>query len=298
MIWQYILFSAGVLFVLIVVVTHVKLVPQGSVGVIERLGRFVRIHKPGLAILMPFITSLKLISVKEQVDEYKPQSVITSDNVTVQIDAVLYFQIVQPEKSLYEVEEFYSALEILTMTSLRDIIGEMTLDECLTSRDRINTRLRTILDDATEKWGIKVNRVEIKTIQPPEDIRLAMEKQMRAERDKRASILEAEGARQSAILRAEGEKQARILDAEGQRESAKLIAEGQAKAYLSTFAALKEAGIDDKAIAVRYLEALERVSTGNCTTLILPNEASQVLGAFASIAKTMGTTGSDGTKSA
>jgi len=291
MIWQYILFSVGVLFVLIVVVTHVKIVPQGSVGVIERLGRFVKVHKPGLAVLVPFITNLKLVSAKEQVDEYKPQSVITGDNVTALIDAVLYFQIVQPEKSLYEVEEFYSALEILTMTSLRDIIGEMTLDECLTSRDRINTRLRSILDDATEKWGIKVNRVEIKTIQPPEDIRLAMEKQMRAERDKRASILDAEGARQSSILRAEGDKQARILDAEGQRESAKLIAEGQAKAYTSTFAALKEAGIDDKVIAVRYLEALEKVSQGNCTTLILPNEASQVLGAFASIAKTMGKNG-------
>lgn len=289
MIWQYFLFGIGILFLLIVVISNVKIVSQGYVGVIERMGRFVKIHEPGLALLVPFVSTMKLVILKEQVDEYAPQSVITSDNVTVHIDAVLYFQIIDAAKSVYEVERFYSALEILTMTTLRDIIGEMTLDECLTSRERINTKLRTILDEATEKWGIKVNRVEIKTIQPPEDIRLAMEKQMRAERDKRASILEAEGARQSAILRAEGEKQSNILKAEGEREAARLRAEGQAKAYLSMFSAIKEAGIDDKVIAVRYLEALERVAQGEATTLILPYDATGVLGAFASIAKAMST---------
>ncbi|MFZ3063309.1 MAG: SPFH domain-containing protein [Actinomycetota bacterium] len=289
MIWQYFLFGIGILFLLIVVISNVKIVSQGYVGVIERMGRFVKIHEPGLALLVPFVSTMKLVILKEQVDEYAPQSVITSDNVTVHIDAVLYFQIIDAAKSVYEVERFYSALEILTMTTLRDIIGEMTLDECLTSRERINTKLRTILDEATEKWGIKVNRVEIKTIQPPEDIRLAMEKQMRAERDKRASILEAEGARQSAILRAEGEKQSNILKAEGEREAARLRAEGQAKAYLSMFSAIKEAGIDDKVIAVRYLEALERVAQGEATTLILPYDSTGVLGAFASIAKAMST---------
>jgi regulator of protease activity HflC (stomatin/prohibitin superfamily) len=294
MIWQYLLFAIGILFLLIVVISNVKIVPQGYAGVIERMGRFVRIHEPGLALLIPFVTTMKLVSLKEQVDEYAPQSVITSDNVTVQIDAVLYFQIIDAARSVYEVEKFYSALEILTMTTLRDIIGEMTLDECLTSRERINAKLRTILDEATEKWGIKVNRVEIKTIQPPEDIRLAMEKQMRAERDKRAAILEAEGARQSAILRAEGEKQSNILKAEGEKESARLKAEGQAKAYLSMFNAIKEAGIDDKVVAVRYLEALERVAQGESTTLILPYDATGVLGAFAGIAKAMST----GTKGA
>lgn len=287
MIWQYFLFAAGIIFLMIVVITNVKIVSQGYVGIIERVGRFVRIHEPGLALLMPFLTTMRWVSLKEKVDEYEPQSVITSDNVTVQIDAVLYFQIVDAAKSIYEVEDFYSALEILTMTTLRDIIGEMTLDQCLTSRDRINAKLRTILDDATEKWGIKVNRVEIKTIQPPEDIRLAMEKQMRAERDKRAAILEAEGARQSAILRAEGEKQASILTAEGEKEAARLRAEGQAKAYISMFKAIKDAEIDDKVIAVRYLECLERVAQGEATTLILPYDTTGVLGAFAGIAKAM-----------
>lgn len=288
MIWQYFLFGAAILFFMIVVISNVKIIPQGYVGIIERMGRFVRVHEPGLALLMPFVSTMRWVSRKEKVDEYEPQSVITSDNVTVQIDAVLYFQIVDAVKSIYEVEDFYSALEILTMTTLRDIIGEMTLDQCLTSRDRINAKLRTILDDATEKWGIKVNRVEIKTIEPPEDIRLAMEKQMRAERDKRAAILEAEGARQSAILRAEGEKQASILTAEGEKEAARLRAEGQAKAYANMFKAIKEAGIDDSVIAIRYLECLERVAQGEATTLILPYDSAGVLGAVAGIASVIG----------
>lgn len=285
MVAAYVFFSVIFLFLLIVVISSVKIVSQGNVGVIERLGRYVKTHEAGLVLLMPFVSSIKIVSLKEQVDEYAPQSVITSDNVTVHIDAVLYFQIVSASKSIYEVENFFAALEILTMTTLRDIIGEMTLDECLTSRERINAKLRAVLDKATEKWGIKVNRVEIKTIEPPEDIRVAMEKQMRAERDKRAAILEAEGARQSAILRAEGNKEAAILNAEGERESARLKAEGKAKAYQNTLNALKECDIDEKVIAIRYLEALEKAATGKSNTLILPHEATSVLGAFQGIAE-------------
>lgn len=294
--WQYLLFATGILFLSFVVVAHVKLIPQGHVGVIERLGRFVRIHKPGIAFMMPFVSSMKLVSVKEQIDEYAPQSVITSDNVTVHIDAVLYFQIVEADKSIYEVEDFYSALEILTMTSLRDIIGEMTLDNCLTGRERVNTKLRHILDEATEKWGIKVNRVEIKTIQPPEDIRLAMEKQMRAERDKRAAILEAEGSRQSAVLKAEGEKEASVLRAEGACKAARIRAEGTADAYSCMFGAIKESGIDDKVIAIRYLEAMEKMAEGKATTMLLPYDSAGLLGAFAGIAKTMSKAGTESTE--
>jgi regulator of protease activity HflC (stomatin/prohibitin superfamily) len=278
-------YGALFLFLLIVVIRYVRIVPQGYAGVIERLGRFHKVASPGLVYLMPFIDRIRYVSLKEQVDEYKPQPVITSDNVTVTIDAILYFQIIDPARSLYEVENYFMALELLTMTTLRDIIGEMTLDECLTSRERINARLRGVLDDATGKWGIKVTRVEIRTIQPPAEIQSAMEKQMKAERDKRAAILEAEGIKQSRILKAEGEKRARILEAEGEREAAVLRAEGRAQAYKNLFGALKEIGIDDKVIAVRYLEALEKVADGKATKLILPIEASGILGALAGIAE-------------
>jgi regulator of protease activity HflC (stomatin/prohibitin superfamily) len=278
-------YGALFLFLLIVVIRYVRVVPQGYAGVIERLGRFHKVASPGLVYLMPFIDRIRYVSLKEQVDEYKPQPVITSDNVTVTIDAILYFQIIDPARSLYEVEDYFVALELLTMTTLRDIIGEMTLDECLTSRERINARLRGVLDDATGKWGIKVTRVEIRTIQPPAEIQSAMEKQMKAERDKRAAILEAEGVKQSRILKAEGEKRARILEAEGEKEAAVLRAEGRAQAYKNLFGALKEIGIDDKVIAVRYLEALEKVADGKATKLILPIEATGILGALAGIAE-------------
>jgi regulator of protease activity HflC (stomatin/prohibitin superfamily) len=278
-------YGALFLFLLILVIRYVRIVPQGYAGVIERLGRFHKVASPGLVYLMPFIDRIRYVSLKEQVDEYKPQPVITSDNVTVTIDAILYFQIIDPARSLYEVENYFVALELLTMTTLRDIIGEMTLDECLTSRERINARLRGVLDDATGKWGIKVTRVEIRTIQPPAEIQSAMEKQMKAERDKRAAILEAEGVKQSRILKAEGEKKARILEAEGEKEAAVLRAEGRAQAYKNLFGALKEIGIDDKVIAVRYLEALEKVADGKATKLILPTEATGILGALAGIAE-------------
>lgn len=284
----------GLLVLFIFAVSATRIVPQGKAGVVERFGRYVKTEQAGLVMIMPMVSALRLVSLKEQVDEYKPQSVITSDNVGIQIDAVLFFQIIDPVKAIYEVENYFIALEMLTMTTLRDIIGEMTLDECLTSRERINARLRSVLDDATAKWGIKVNRVEIRTIQPPEEIQVAMEKQMKAERDKRARVLEAEGDRQASILRAEGDKQAAILEAEGEREAAALSAQGHAQAYRELFSALKESNIDNRAIAVRYLEALERIANGQATKLILPYEATGILSAISGIATALKEGAGDG----
>jgi len=279
--------GAGLLVLLVFAVAATRIVQQGKAGVVERFGRFVKTEEAGLVMIMPLVSSLRLVSLKEQVDEYKPQSVITSDNVGILIDAVLFFQIIDPVRAIYEVENYFIALEMLTMTTLRDIIGEMTLDECLTSRERINARLRSVLDDATAKWGIKVNRVEIRTIQPPAEIQIAMEKQMKAERDKRARVLEAEGDRQAAILRAEGDKQAAILEAEGEKEAAALAAQGHADAYRALFTGIRESNIDNRVITIRYLEALERIANGQATKLILPYEATGVLSALSGIAATM-----------
>ena len=277
------LFGSGLLFMLIFVISSTKIVPQGSIGVVERFGRYVGTEGPGLVVMLPMISSLKLVSLKEQVDEYEPQDVITRDNVGVKIDAVLFFQIVDAAKSRYEVHNYFVALEKLTMTGLRDIIGEMTLDDCLTSRERINARLRLHLDDATEKWGIKATRVEIRAIEPPAGILEAMEKQMRAERDRRAAILEAEGAKQSSILRAEGAKRSAILEAEGDKEAALLRAQGRAKAYEELFGTLRKIGIDDKVIAIRYLEALEKMADGKAAKMYLPYEASGIMSALGGI---------------
>lgn len=267
-------------FLLIVVASAVRIVNQGYVGVLERLGRYKRTARAGLMILIPFVDIMRKVSMKEQVDDYAPQAVITKDNVTVNVDAVLFYQIMDPVLAMYEVENYVSALEKLALTTLRNIIGELTLDETLVSRETINSRLRDTLDAATDKWGIKVNRVEIKTIAPPREIQDAMEQQMKAERNKRAMILTSEGERQSAILRAEGTKQAAILEAEGARQSAILTAEGRAQAYRELFGALKGIGLDDKLVAVRYIEALERVANGTATKLVVPYEASAVLGAL------------------
>lgn len=274
------------LFLFIVFAASVRVVNQGTVGVVERLGRYTRTARAGLTILIPFIDTMRKVSMKEQVDDYAPQAVITKDNVTVNIDAVLFYQIMDPVLAVYEVENFTTALEKLALTTLRNIIGELSLDETLVSRETINARLRDTLDAATDKWGIKVNRVEIKTIDPPSEIKTAMEKQMKAERDKRAVILTSEGERQSAILIAEGQRQAAILDAEGQRQAAILTAEGRAQAYRELFGALKEIGLDDRIVTVRYLEALERMAYGNATKLLVPYEATGVLGALKALVET------------
>lgn len=292
--FMWFIFTFGLFTLLIMVISATKIVPQGSVGIIERMGRYVKTVGPGVIYLTPMFSSIKLISLKEQVDEYKPQDVITSDNVCLRIDAVLFFQIVQAERAIYEVENYFSALEILTMTTLRDIIGEMTLDECLTSREKINTRLRGVLDDATEKWGIKVNRVEIKTIEPPKDIRLAMERQMKAEREKRAVILEAQGQKTSAILKAEGRKEACVLEADGDKHAAILRAEGHAEAYASVFNAIKNCGIDERVISIKYLETLEKVANGQATTLIIPDQAAGIMGAAAGLVQAMGVSFNNG----
>jgi len=292
------------ILVLVIAFFMIKIVHQSRVGIIERLGKFHAKAERGVNILIPFIDSMRaMIDLREQVVDFPPQAVITQDNVTIQIDTVVYFQVTDPIRFTYEISDPYWAIENLTATTLRNIIGEMELDQTLTSRDVINTRLRAVLDEATDKWGIKVNRVELKNIIPPKDIQDAMEKQMRAEREKRKAILEAEGEKAAAILKAEGAKQAAILNAEaereaairraeGTRESQILEAEGEAKAILAiqqakgegiklVYKAIKESEPTKELVAIRSLEALERVSEGQATKLILPTEAVGVLGALA-----------------
>src|SRR3712207_5511941 len=225
--------------VLLVLARTVRFGPQARAGVVERLGRFQRVLDPGLSILVPFIDRLMpLIDLREQVVSFPPQPVITEDNLTVNIDSVIYYQVTDPKSATYEIADYIQAIEQLTVTTLRNVIGGMSLEDTLTSRDQINNALRAVLDEATGKWGIRVNRVELKSIDPPGTIQEAMEKQMRAERDRRASILQAEGYKQSQILTAEGEKQSAILRAEGQRESKVLNAEDQSKAIETVFEAI------------------------------------------------------------
>src|SRR6058998_3039473 len=227
---------AVLFFAVVVVLRSVRIVPQARAGVVERLGRCQRTLEPGLALLVPFVDRLKpLIDLREQVVSFQPQPVITEDNLVVNIDTVLYFQVTDAKAATYEIANYIQGIEQLTVTTLRNVIGGLALEKTLTSRDEINNRLRGVLDDATGKWGIRVNRVELKAIDPPASIQDSMEKQMRADREKRATILQAEGARQSEILQAEGEKQSAILRAEGQKQATMLQAEGQAKAIETVF---------------------------------------------------------------
>src|SRR5919201_1049137 len=241
----------------------VRIIPQANAGLVERLGRYQRTLNPGVAIVVPFIDRLRpLIDLREQVVSFEPQPVITEDNLVVNIDTVLYFQITDPKSATYEVQSYIRAIEQLTVTTLRNVIGGMELEECLTSRDQINAQLRGVLDEATGKWGIRVNRVELKAIDPPGTIKDAMEKQMRAERDKRAAILNAEGVKQSQILTAEGEKQSAILRAEGERQSQILRSEGQAKAIGTVFEAIHEGNPDPQLLAYQYLQVLPQIAQG------------------------------------
>src|SRR5918997_1123210 len=249
--------------VLLVLARTVRIVPQARAGVVERLGRFHRTLDPGLSILVPFIDRLRpLIDLREQVVSFPPQPVITEDNLTVNIDSVIYYQVTDPKSATYEIADYIQAIEQLTVTTLRNVIGGMSLEDTLTSRDQINNALRAVLDEATGKWGIRVNRVELKSIDPPGTIQEAMEKQMRAERDRRASILQAEGYKQSQILTAEGEKQSSILRAEGQREAQRLNAEGQSKAIETVFKAIHEGDPDPKLLAYQYLQVLPQLAQG------------------------------------
>jgi regulator of protease activity HflC (stomatin/prohibitin superfamily) len=258
----------------------IRIVPQANAGLVERLGRYQRTLSPGVAIVVPFIDRLRpLIDLREQVVSFQPQPVITEDNLVVNIDTVLYFQITDPKAATYEVQNYIQAIEQLTVTTLRNVIGGMELEETLTSRDQVNGQLRGVLDEATGKWGIRVNRVELKAIDPPGTIKEAMEKQMRADRDKRAAILTAEGVKQSQILTAEGEKQSAILRAQGQREAMVLQAEGQSKAIETVFKAIHDGDADPKLLAYQYLQVLPQIAQGESNKVwIIPSEFTQALG--------------------
>jgi len=273
------------LLALYVLAKSIKIVPQARAGIVERLGRYNRALTPGLAIVVPFVDRiLPLIDLREQVVSFPPQPVITEDNLVVNIDSVIYHQVTDPKAVSYEIADYIAAIEQLTVTTLRNVIGGMTLEQTLTSRDQINPALRAVLDEATGKWGIRVNRVELKAIDPPATIQEAMEKQMRAERDKRAAILQAEGYKQSQILTAEGEKQSAILRAEGQRESQVLYAEGESKAIETVFRAIHEGDADSKLLAYQYLQMLPRIAQGDANKVwIIPGEFAQAMGNLGSV---------------
>lgn len=264
--------------VLIIIFKAVRIVPESKVYVIETLGKYSRSLEAGLTFINPFFDRVaRVVSLKEQVVDFPPQPVITKDNATMQIDTIVYFQITDPKLYTYGIERPVSAIENLTATTLRNIIGDMTVDETLTSRDTINTKMRTELDEATDPWGIKVNRVELKSIIPPADIRSAMEKEMKAEREKRAQVLEAQAKRESAILVAEGEKQAAILRAEAKKEQAIKEAEGEAEAILSVQKAkaealrlLNEAKPSPEVLSLKGMEAFEKAADGKATKIIVP----------------------------
>ena len=274
------------LFVVLVIVRAVRIVPQAQTGIVERLGRYNRTLEPGLHFLIPFLDKLRrpLVDMREQVVTFQPQPVITQDNVTISIDTVFYFTITDPFRSTYEVANLLVAVEQLTITTLRNVIGSLSLEEALTSRDKINSDLRIVLDEATERWGIRVNRIELKSIDPPATIQEAMEKQMRAERDKRVAILQAEGAKQSAILRAEGDREANILSAEGEKQAKVLRAQGEADATRATFQAIHDGKPTPELLAYQYLQALPKVADGQGMTLMMiPSDAMPAMGAVSAL---------------
>jgi regulator of protease activity HflC (stomatin/prohibitin superfamily) len=268
-----------ILFALFVAAKTVRIIPQARAGVVERLGRYSRTLTPGLTIVVPFIDRVRpLLDLREQVVTFPPQPVITADNVSVGIDTVLYFTITEPKSATYEVANPLQAIEQLTVTTLRNIVGSLTLEQALTSRDEVNDRLRIVLDERTGKWGIRINGVELKSIDPPGTIQEAMEKQMRAERDRRAAILTAEGVKQSAILTAEGEKQSSVLKAEGAKQSAILRAEGEASAIDTVFRAIHAGDPDPKLLSYQYLQMLPQLARGDANKIwVIPSEFTQAL---------------------
>lgn len=267
------------ILVVLTVLRAVRIVPQARARNVERLGRYSRTLQPGLNFVIPFIDRVYVaIDLREQVVSFKPQPVITEDNLVVEIDTVLYFQVTDPRAAAYEIASYLQAVEQLTVTTLRNVVGSMDLESTLTSRDTINSQLRGVLDEATGKWGIRVNRVEIKAIDPPKTIKDAMEKQMRAERDKRAAILGAEGQRQSQILTAEGDKQAAVLRAEGNRSARILTAEGEARAIDEVFQAVHRNDPDPKVLAYQYLQSLPKLAQGPGNTFfVIPSEVTAAL---------------------
>ena len=271
--------------VLVVLSRSIRIVPQARAGLVERLGRYQRTLDPGLAVIVPFVDRLRpLIDMREQVVSFPPQPVITEENLVINIDSVIYFQVTNPKDASYEIADYISGVEQLTVTTMRNVIGSMTLEETLTSRDQISAQLRGVLDEATGRWGIRVNRVELKSIDPPVTIQEAMEKQMRAERDRRAAILTAEGVKQSQILTAEGEKQSSILRAEGARESQILEAEGQSKAIETVFDAIHRGDADQKLLAYQYLQTLPQIAQGESNKVwIIPSEFTEALGRIGAV---------------
>ncbi len=267
------------IFVITVLIRSIRIIPQAYAGVVERLGRYQRTLSPGLNLLIPFIDRLRpLVDMREQVVSFPPQPVITEDNLVVSIDTVVYFQVTDARAATYEIANYLGAVEQLTTTTLRNVVGGLNLEEALTSRDEINGQLRVVLDEATGKWGIRVSRVELKAIDPPVSIQDSMEKQMRAERDRRAAILTAEGSKQSQILEAEGRRQAEILRAEGDKTAQILRAEGEAAAIQSVFDAIHAGNPDDKLLSYQYLQTLPKIADSQSSKLwIIPSEFTEAL---------------------
>ncbi|HWQ74740.1 MAG TPA: SPFH domain-containing protein [Syntrophomonas sp.] len=291
-----------VLFVILIAVSAIRIIRQATVGIIERLGKYHKTAEQGINVIIPFIDRFRaIVDMREQVVSFAPQPVITKDNVTMMIDTVVYYQVTDPFRFTYEIANPIMAIDNLSATTLRNIVGDLELDQTLTSRDLVNNKLRAILDEATDKWGIKVNRVELKNILPPQDIQTAMEKQMRAEREKRqaillaegqktAAILEAEGEKQSTILKAEAVKEAAIRTAEGSRQAKILEAEGEAqailnvqKAFADSLVMIKNADADDKVVALKSLDAIKQLGEGQATKLIIPADLAGIGGVFAAL---------------
>ena len=273
-----------VLIAILITVGSIRIIPQARAGIVERLGKYHKTLEPGLNLIVPGIDRLRpLVDLREKVVSFPPQPVITEDNLVVNIDTVIYFQVTNPKSATYEIENYIQGIEQLVVTTLRNSVGGLDLERALTSRDHINAILRGVLDEATSKWGVRVNRVEIKAIEPPPSVQESMEKQMRADRDKRAVILTAEGEKQSQILRAEGNRQADILRAEGEAQARVINAEGEATAIAKVFQAIHEANPDEKVLAYKYLEQLPIIANGTASKVwIIPAELS---GAAASIMK-------------
>lgn len=275
----FIVVAALILFVIVALAKSIRIIPQARAGVVERLGRYHKTFTPGLNLLIPFIDRLRpLIDMREQVVSFPPQPVITEDNLVVSIDTVVYFQVTDARAATYEIANYLGAVEQLTTTTLRNVVGGLNLEQALTSRDNINGQLRIVLDEATGKWGIRVGRVELKAIDPPHSIQDSMEKQMRAERDRRAVILTAEGTKQSAILTAEGARQAAILSAEGDAKAAVLRAQGEAEAITTVFKAIHDGDPDPKLLAYQYLLTLPKLAEGSANKLwIVPSELTEAM---------------------
>ena len=281
--------------ILFIAFKSIKVVRQSEVYIIERLGKFHKVADAGLTIIIPFVDHVRsVVSLKQQTMDIPPQGVITKDNVTITIDTVVFYQVTDPAKAVYEIQSLKKGIEYLAITTIRDIVGKMDLDETFSSRDGINTKLRTILDDATDRWGCKIDRVEIKDITPPADIRDAMEKQMNAERNKRALILEAEAQKQSAVTIAEGKKQAAILEAEadkeakirraaGEAQAIKEVAEAKAKEIAMVYDAIKAADPDEKLVQIKSLEALEEIAKGDANKVFIPFEATSALSSLGAV---------------